>query len=581
MSINWDQIGQEWFDRIVEVLIKRRYREADSVIAVNGRGGDGGIDIEVRQGARLRIFQLKYFPGGFSGGWTRRRTQIKRSYNKMLPEKPYEWILVVPDNVIQSERKYVKDLASGSAAPRWRIIGRLELDDMLIDFPAVDKWAQRNVTSQLREDAKLYGQERSSLLRSEDLGERVAALGELVDSADPDWTFDIHRVGSTVSQVLRPQHPGAYESSPVSVSFQTRFGPEHAALARRYQRKVGFGTAERLELPAETVQDVEIAGPPHIARRFDSASVVIGDPQVMAPGVVMPVELRFTDEDGALFGSHEGRISNLGTGPHGMSMKATLYDERVSVELTFAPSTDEQVAPPAAELSTNIGGARPRVVADVMGFVRQMRTTRKLEVFINGDFVLSVLAHADTAAEEDDELIVEEFATDLDIVQRHCGQHFAYPVPKSDMERVALRVARIVIEGGIVATPDAGVVTVAWPEQDFPQLQELLDTERGQVAFRFDYAVRLGDRVLPIGLAWVFHDAVEVLDAQAARDALEAGDSDSITVAVRVVGGEYFFVASAEQSPDHLDEKLETLWQLHGITQPRPERQARGHETSS
>ncbi|MFE9322648.1 hypothetical protein ACIHDR_23680 [Nocardia sp. NPDC052278] len=49
------------------MLITRRYRHADSVIAVNGRGGDGGIDLEVRQGVRVRIFQLKYLPEAFSG----------------------------------------------------------------------------------------------------------------------------------------------------------------------------------------------------------------------------------------------------------------------------------------------------------------------------------------------------------------------------------------------------------------------------------------------------------------------------------------------------------------------------------
>ena len=65
MSIDWDGLGQQRFDRVVEALVSRRF--GDSVRAVNGRGGDDGIDIEIAGEGRLQIQQLKYFPEGFSG----------------------------------------------------------------------------------------------------------------------------------------------------------------------------------------------------------------------------------------------------------------------------------------------------------------------------------------------------------------------------------------------------------------------------------------------------------------------------------------------------------------------------------
>ncbi|MCC3318366.1 hypothetical protein [Nocardia africana] len=569
MSVDWDRIGQSWFDRIVEVLIKRRYRDADSVIAVNGRGGDGGIDIEVRQGNRLRIFQLKYFPEGFSGGFAQtRRKQIRRSYDSMLKDKPYEWVLVVPNNVIPSERTFVGGLGKTADAPRhWRIIGRLELDDLLIDFPEVDKWAQRNVTSQLREDAQLYDRERSSLLGPADLGARVGALGELADSADLDWTFDFHRVGNTVSQVLRAQHPGAHLSSPVSLRFQPRFGPEHAQLEQRFRRKLGFGTADTVELPPEVVQDIEIAGPAPIAQRFDSGYVVIGRGPA-APGVGLPLELHFLDEDDTLVASHEGRITNLGAGPHGMSVKTTFYDQRLTVELTFAGTAEQQVVPPEANVSHGIYRARPRVVAEVLAFVRQMRAARRLEVFINGDFALSVRSDANLPADEQ-ELRLEAFATDLDIVQQHCQQRFAFPDTISEDDRVAFRVARIVIEGGIVASPEAGTVTATVPREDYGKLRALLESGKVPVAFKFDYTVSLGNRVLPIGPAWVFHPAATTVDTTTVLAALDAGEGDSVSVDFQPGRDPFFFIASAELPPDRLDDQLETLWQLDGITQPR------------
>lgn len=181
MSIDWDRIGQLRFDRIVEVLITRRYHNAD-VTAVNGRG----IDIEVRQGHRVRIFQLKYFPEGFSGGFARtRRKQIQRSYDKMLEENPYEWVLVVPNNLTSGERTFVNGLGGGSSTPLRRVIDRTGLDDLLVDFPEVDRWAQRNVTTELLENAKTYNQEIAALAGPEDLAARVRALGAQADSVDP------------------------------------------------------------------------------------------------------------------------------------------------------------------------------------------------------------------------------------------------------------------------------------------------------------------------------------------------------------------------------------------------------------
>ena len=40
MSVNWDQLGQQRYDRVVEGLVQRRF--AGQVRAVNGRGGDKG-----------------------------------------------------------------------------------------------------------------------------------------------------------------------------------------------------------------------------------------------------------------------------------------------------------------------------------------------------------------------------------------------------------------------------------------------------------------------------------------------------------------------------------------------------------
>ena len=141
MSINWNELGQTRFDRAVENLIRRRFGTARSVRVVDGRGGDGGIDIDVvADDGRLLIFQLKYFPEGFSGGHGKsRRPQIKRSFTRALEHNPDEWILVVPRVLTVGEDKFVKELNGGTVPPEITIVGRDELDSWLADDPTLDE----------------------------------------------------------------------------------------------------------------------------------------------------------------------------------------------------------------------------------------------------------------------------------------------------------------------------------------------------------------------------------------------------------------------------------------------------------
>ncbi|MFE3956048.1 hypothetical protein ACFXPS_17875 [Nocardia sp. NPDC059091] len=571
MSIDWDRIGQQRFDRIVEVLVTRRYSNADSVIPVNGRGGDGGIDLEVRQGGRVRIFQLKYFPEGFSGGFAKsRRAQIRRSYDTMLQENPFEWVLVVPNNLTPGEREFVDNLASGTETPRRRVIDRTGLDDLLVDFPEVDRWAQRNITTELLENAKIYNREVDNLLGPDDLGSRIGNLGELVDSVDLDWTYDFHRIGNTVSQVLRPQHSRAHIVSPVHVTVHGQFGPQHTELSEQFQRKVRFGTAERVELPAETVKGVDITGPEHVARQFDSAFVVIDVGDAVAPGVGRLMELRFSDKDGVVIAAHEGSITHLGTGTHGKTLEATFYDDHLTARIMFPNSAGKHEVPPSAQVSHNIYRARPRVVLDVLRLVRQLRSAHKIEVFIEGNFLLSVLNHADNNETGNDDLILEEFATDLDIVQQHCGQHFAFPDTISAHDRVEIRVARILIGGGIVAAPQVSVVTVALTGNDSPEVRATLTEPEVPVLVGCEnFIVSLADRKLPIGPVWVFHRAASLVDSTSVIAALDAGEAAGLEVDYRPAHDPYFFVASADLPQDRLDNQPQTLWELNGITQPR------------
>ncbi|MGF6881721.1 hypothetical protein ABH933_001232 [Nocardia sp. GP40] len=566
--IDWDTIGQERFDRLVEALINRRY-DTDEVTAVNGRGGDGGIDLDVRQGDRVSIFQLKYFPEGFSGGFIKRRGQITRSYKKMLGEKPDEWVLVVPNNLTPPERKFVDGLGKGSATPRRRVIDRKELDALLIEFPDIDRWFQRDPSTELRSNAEIFNREVDSLLRPDDLGDRVRALGELSDTVDPDWTYDFHRDGDIVSEIMRPKHHRAQIVSPIHINLRGQFGPQHAELFERFQRRFRFGTAETVELPAETVDSVEVTGPEHIARQFGSSTVIIDPGDSTAPGVGRMMEVRFFDEHGNVLATDEGRITHLGLGTHGFSLDAAFYGDHLSVRITFPVGPGPHQIPTTAHASYKLDGARPRTVADVLRLARLLYTAFKMEVVIEDNLLLSVTNQSGNEV-DCDALILEEFAADLDIVQQRCGKYFALPDTISALDRIEVRVARILIEGGIVAAPRAHAVTITLSGTDSPELRASMTAREVPVLIGSeDYAVSLAGRTLSIGPVWLFHRAAAAVNPAAAIAALEVGEAAGITIDYEPVTDPYFLAASAELPEERLYNQPQTLWELTGISQPR------------
>lgn len=69
--INWSQISEVDFNEVVEVLLLKMYdKKPYKAEVLRGAGGDGGIDVAVRLRNRVvKIFQLKYFPEGFTGGF--------------------------------------------------------------------------------------------------------------------------------------------------------------------------------------------------------------------------------------------------------------------------------------------------------------------------------------------------------------------------------------------------------------------------------------------------------------------------------------------------------------------------------
>ncbi|MDN3460882.1 hypothetical protein [Rhodococcus sp. APC 3903] len=576
MSVDWDKVGSDAFERIVDALLSRKWRDIAEVTCPDGRGGDGGIDIEVRQRDRRRVYQLKYFPDGFSGTLRdTRQGQIRESFKramKLVPP-PVDWTLVVPAKLTPTERTYVleklvRNVEAGTQAPTIAILDRVELDQLLIDFPDVYNFLGRD---KMRSDVELYRLEEATLLsdgRVRALADRVRNLGNLADGTDLYWGFDIASAGGVVTISARPKDPQAHIKNPITVAVDGVFSSKHFAVQQDFERSVRFGASGKVVLPPEVVRNLRVEGPELIAGVHSNVEVHL-EPLNENPHVGAPAELKFFDDDDLVSASHEGRVAYLNPGTVGFTLKIEFY-EHLTVELLFP--LDKSV-PGEARLSYNFRRIRP---ADALGVIEILSAIRRgkgtCKAYIDDNFLMSMSFNEPAHDDTDDELtVLSGIAYDLKVVQEFCHVKFAIPDELTAEERIDLRVARILIDGHVVTSPNARTGTITLTGRDSPNLREVL-TSGGQVSFTAkELKFSVGSKELVLGNVLVFHPRATALNGLEAAEALDAGRGEGFQVHLRPGDDPYFYLAMPRQMSNPTAPMSEwTLvgWSLSDITQP-------------
>ena len=135
-------------------------------------------------------------------------------------------------------------------------------------------------------------------------------------------------------------------------------------------------------------------------------------------------------------------------------------------------------------------------------------------------------------------------------------------------DRVKMRVARLLIEGYIVASPRAPRFTVAMTGIDTPEVRASLLEPRSIVWAAGPYAVTVADRELIIGDVYAVHPRATAINADAAIAALDAGDAEGFHVQFRPGDDPYFYVTLADVSPDEAVRRSVSEWTLYGVGQP-------------
>src|SRR5699024_7941153 len=226
----------------VELLIVRSYQRNHPDLtaqAIDGRGGDGGVDIDVHQketGKLVKIYQLKFFPEGFSGGHSRRKQQIRQSFERIRDLYPPAWALVLPRNFTATERKWVLELVRGTGI-RLELVGRTELDSLGASDPDAVSASERTAYKSALE---LVGRESAALVTSRDLGTEISRLSKNAATLSPNWgvNFSVH--GEAITHSFYAKHPDAVEREPLSIKASLNF-TDNPDLQRKFDNALRYG----------------------------------------------------------------------------------------------------------------------------------------------------------------------------------------------------------------------------------------------------------------------------------------------------------------------------------------------------
>ena len=533
-AIEWDRLTQPQFDRIVEALMLKENADLhDDAFAVNGRGGDRGIDISIRRGGHLAIYQLKYFPEGFSGGFAKsRREQIKQSFDTGVKNKPDEWWLVVPNTVTTLERKFATGLTK-TRKPKIQILDRPMLDHLAAAHPDIVDYFERD---QLLHAAEAYNQERALLIDREDLIARVAALGQRGETLHPDWRLDFMKDGDIIGTKLVAKHRFAAERTPITLKLDAKFGAEQEALRQDFERLLTYGLSKEISLPPSVVSRFTVDGPEFIAHTSEQVELtfVPNTPETVG----RPFAISFVADGGKVEASFLGETVWTGSATLGITVQARFFD---SIQIEFLLPHDK-TNPGRLNVELDFAGGDPSSVVRAVAVLEKLESSHAIALEFDGQSLARLAPSAPGRplfGDERSEIAAhKEIAGDLEYVQRETSRYFAYPAEVDIVDRAYLRCLRLMLEGRCVVLPGLNQFTPKLNGNDGESARKLLSGESmSLIVEQEDFGLEVFGHQIYVGEARLYAPQVAAVDGQLALEALESGRAKGHELTIRCDDG--------------------------------------------
>lgn len=444
--IDWRTISKEDFERTAEVLIRRSQTEDNpglDVKALDGRGGDDGIDLDVRvkkTDQLVSIYQLKWFPEGFSGGFSKtRRAQIKSSYISALKHNPPVWYLVVPRNATPKERSYLRSLRGKKGGPTIRYIGATELDELLMRYPAVEEWAQREP---FRSALETFGRTTAALSQPGDLGHEVMDLARRIQPRSDYWNVNFAFENGQYVEEFVPLRPDSFEREPLGVKFTTDF-TDNEDLQRTFEKARRYGASEPIVFPEGVIQNFERHGPEWFAGKEDVGSLEL-HPILEDLGEAMALSL--LADDGRQIARRTAVAARMTRGTNGGRFLLDLGD---GLAFSFRLDVDSR-ADGEMTAAYELDGVSGATAKRALKFMTSVSRASRLKLELDGRSLTMIV---DTSGLRPNPFAVE-LADDLAFIEDELNVNLKYAYEDGALvDRIWVRVVRRVLEGGVSLLP--------------------------------------------------------------------------------------------------------------------------------
>lgn len=545
--IDWSRINIEDFDRAVEAVLVREHTNTEQrARALDGRGGDGGIDVGVwrlEDQKVVHIFQLKYFPEGFSGGFRdARRSQIKNSFKRAKDEhSPDRWTLVIPRNPQRNELEFVLGLSKDSGI-EVDLMGPAELDGLFAKHADIESAVNRDELNDLLAKMRL---DDLTLSGSTDLQDKALELRDTASGRSLYWDTDFVVTETGVEEIYRAKHPDAMKYEPIETTFTLSLGTEHADVARTLQQIIDFGSFEKLELPAGSGR-MDRKGPEWVAPipngskgRFAIGAVV------SEPAQRDPLVFNLLDEHGYTKGRFEGTIQARTSGLRGARLKAVFGNCLTVISSLENPEIGGNKG--TFDFTLEVAGVPVDEAKYGIRMMQSLVPGVRLEIYISGQRFGLVGLDQGVAPFVPDEYLLE-LLDDLSVIQLKTNSAFVVPEQLNKNQRLMVSVARNLLEERTTQIPDGITFNVTLDGTGRQDLENLFSTGQPAKLTLPSLPFEFQNSRINLGAVTVFSRCVEVVNKEEALAAIGSDQFAGVQVILRSVNPESWWAYPVAQS---------------------------------
>ncbi|MFC4110006.1 hypothetical protein [Micromonospora zhanjiangensis] len=456
VSVPWEKLSEPQYADLVSRLLLRLYPDAE---VMDGSGGDGGRDVQLRHAGRLSIYELKSFTGRLSSRSPNRRSQVEKSLTQAAKLNPRAWYLVVPINHNPTELQWFTELKKTYRFIRqWH--GRSWLNTQLAAHPDLVRAVLRDLDGELLEAIGEYRAERDMLAGGiPDLIARSEALNRRAEEISPDYHISATPANGR-TQVTVTARQGA-QPPPITVAGELHFPATPEGEQTRQRVDEAFAYGGDLDLSGQFVgpltltapAELGISGARPVTRLFISSVPERVEPALLATLTVlspagMPqqgLEIAFTQ-----------RLR----GQRGFTLRGSEHLDVLTVRLRI----DELQRTGTITVSVAQAPlATPSAALPLLRLLAAFRPPNLIRLHVNGASTPLAETSIEEPLSDAAPQQVVELVEALAAIQEHTRCAFAVPPTVTATDAAAIRRAARLIAGEQVPIADRGASFTLYP----------------------------------------------------------------------------------------------------------------------